>query len=120
MLEWKVMSGEKKFNKRKRDFEENFEDWFADHWRHKCSRETMLSPQSPLTHIYALMCLPIEDAKLICPSNYYEQCSDCGKSVDRWIETEFSFCEEYGCGMGLCLECAKKLKAEIEKFEQEG
>lgn len=45
-----------------------------------------------------------------------ERCSSCGKDVEEWIETEFSFCDEYGCGMALCKDCAEKLKNEIEKL----
>jgi len=38
-----------------------------------------------------------------------EKCSSCDKYVDRWVETDFSFCDEYGCGISLCKECVKKL-----------
>lgn len=118
MLEWKVVTGEEKFKECKRNMEERFDDWFDGFWSHKCSREVMLSPESPLPHVHALMCLPVEDAKLIYPSSYYEECSDCGRKVDIWLETDFSFCDEYGCGMVLCHDCARKLKAEIEQLER--
>ena len=118
MLEWKVVTGEEKFQRLKEGMKHRFDEWFSSVWAHKYSREEMLSPQSPLPHVYALMCLPSEEARKIHPSDYYEECSDCGKRTDIWLETDFSFCDEYGCGMSLCPDCARKLKAEIELLER--
>lgn len=118
MLKWKVMSGEEKYNVKKQDMKAGFDAWFSYFWENKCDKETMLSPQSPLPHVYAIMCLSAEEGKKICPSNYYETCSSCGNDVETWIETGFSFCSEYGCGMSLCIDCAKKLKEQISELER--
>lgn len=118
MLEWKVVTAEEKFADLKRRTEQEFDDWFNAYWASRCSRDTMLSPESPLPHVYATMCLPAEDAKLICPYNYYEVCSDCGGKTDIWLETSFSSCDEYGCGMSLCPDCVRKLKAEIQRLDR--
>lgn len=36
-------------------------------------------------------------------------CKMCEKLLDKWLECEFSFCEEYDCGMQICKECAEKI-----------
>lgn len=36
-------------------------------------------------------------------------CSSCGEMQTEWLECEFSFCDEYGCGMSLCKECIDAL-----------
>ena len=76
----------------------------------------MLSENSPLEHIYYKMTKPFKEIKEKYPIEAKEKCSSCGKYVDKWIETKFSFCEEYGCGMSLCKECANKLKDVIDKL----
>lgn len=120
MLEWKAVTGEEKIRGAIERMKKSFDSWFCNYWAKQVTREHMLSPESPLPHIYALMCLPPERAKEITPENYFEKCSDCGKQTDIWIETTFSFCDEYGCGMSLCPECAKKLKNVIEVLESTG
>lgn len=119
MLEWKVVTGEEKLIRKIKDMKERFEGWFRDFWEHKCTKEQMLSPESPLPHIYALMCLPPEQVKEEYPSYFYEKCSDCGNDTAIWIETSFSFCDEYGCGMTLCPRCARKLKRAINNMFDE-
>lgn len=118
MLDWKVVTGEEKVLREKTRIKKNFDEWFYIHWSKQCTKERMLSPKSPLPHIYALMCLPPEQVKEKHPNYYYEKCSDCGAESDIWIETDFSFCDEYGCGMSLCPECARKLKQTIDKLEK--
>ena len=120
MLEWKVVTGEEKIRARIEETKKNFDGWFRNYWATRVTKEQMLSPESPLPHVYALMCLPPEKAKESVPSAYFETCSDCGKDTAIWIETTFSFCDEYGCGLSLCPECAKKLKGAIEAMERVG
>lgn len=43
------------------------------------------------------------------------QCKNCGEYVAKWIGTEFSFCNEYGCGIAFCEKCAKGL---AKKFKE--
>lgn len=120
MLTWNVVTGEEKICRRIKATRESFDGWFRNFWAHRITREEMLSPDSPLPHVYALMCLPPEKAKEAAPRDYFEVCSDCGKNTAIWIETTFSFCDEYGCGLSLCPECAKKLKNAIEAMERAG
>lgn len=114
-LEWKWMTGREKFEICKADFTKRFDSWFNSFWKNQCSKKEMLSPDSPLPHVYALMCLPYEEAKYITPSNCLSECSDCKKKTEVWLETTFSFCDEYGCGLVLCPECAEKLRHQIER-----
>lgn len=45
-------------------------------------------------------------------------CDMCG-SIPRHIwHTEFSFCNEYGCGMDLCDECIMKLAEEVRRVRE--
>lgn len=120
MLEWKVVTGEEKICKSIEDMKRRFDSWFCTYWAKRVTRDQMLSPDSPLPHVYALMCLPPEKAKEIAPGSYFETCSDCGKNAEIWVETTFSFCDEYGCGISLCPEGAKKLKNAIEAMGKDG
>jgi len=36
-------------------------------------------------------------------------CSICFKTDRQLLHTEFSFCNEYGCGMNICKECASTI-----------
>lgn len=76
----------------------------------------MLSENSPVPHVYYKVCKPFQEVKENFPYAALEKCSSCGNYVDKWIETSFSFCDEYGCGMSLCTQCANKLKNVIEKL----
>lgn len=76
----------------------------------------MLSDKSPVEHVYYKMTKSFEEVKEKYPFNAKECCSSCGEYIDIWLETSFSFCNEYGCGMKLCKECAKKFKDEFDKF----
>lgn len=117
MLEWKIVTGDEKLKKIIEDTKKNFDAWFKVHWANRVSRETMLSPESPLEHVYYKMCKPFEEVKEKYPHEAKESCSSCGKLTDIWIETSFSFCHEYGCGMNLCPKCAGILKKRIEKMQ---
>lgn len=77
----------------------------------------MLSPDSPIENIYYKMCKPFDEVKAKFPLEAQEKCSSCGKQVDEWLETSFSFCNEYGCGMVLCKDCIDKLHEKIHQME---
>ncbi|MFA6831872.1 MAG: hypothetical protein WCR36_06345 [Bacteroidaceae bacterium] len=47
-------------------------------------------------------------------SSYH--CSICFKPARKLLHTSFSFCNEYGCGMNLCKECAEKIGALANKM----
>ena len=36
-------------------------------------------------------------------------CSICFETAEKLLSTSFSFCDEYGCGMNLCKDCAIKI-----------
>ena len=76
----------------------------------------MLSSDSPVEHVYYKMTKSFKEVKEKYPDFALQECSSCGKSVDRWIQTEFSFCDEYGCGMSLCKSCVGKVKKALDKF----
>lgn len=41
-----------------------------------------------------------------------EVCNICGKDMpldEKFLKLEFSFCDEYGCGMGICKPCLDEL-----------
>ncbi len=76
----------------------------------------MLSPESPCEHVYYKMCKTFDEVKEKYPLEAQEICSSCGEYTDKWIETSFSFCDEYGCGMVLCKKCAEKLKDKISEL----
>ena len=45
-------------------------------------------------------------------------CSICGKNPElheHMIQMEFSFCEEYSCGMIICADCIKRFSLMINK-----
>lgn len=116
MLEWKIKTGDEKLRRIIEDTKKNFDTWFNECWANRVSREVMLSPQSPLEHIYYKMCRPFEEVKEKLPNDAMEQCSSCGEMTDLWIETSFSFCNEYGCGLSLCPKCADILKGKIDEM----
>lgn len=109
MLNWKIKNGDEKLRAEIKRVKGNFEGWFESSWSKRVSREEMLSEQSPVEHVYYKMIKSEEEIKKKFPYEALECCSDCGEYVDEWIESEFSFCEEYNCGMVLCKECASKL-----------
>ena len=118
MLKWEVMTEDKKLERIIKSTKDGFDNWFSQYWSHKVSREEMLSPQSPLEHVYYEMCKPIDEIKKKFPNEGKETCSSCNEVVDKWIETSFSFCQEYGCGMKLCKRCVNELKEKILEFEK--
>ena len=116
ILEWKVMTGDEKLEKEIQRCKETFDSWFNNYWASRCSREKMLSPESPIEHVYYKMCKTFDEVKEKYPLSAKEECSSCGERIDRWLETSFSFCNEYGCGMVLCEKCAKDLANKINKM----
>lgn len=116
MLEWKVRTGDELLRRGIENTKATFDSWYNQHWSKKCTREEMLSENSPLEHVYYRMTKTFEEIKAKYPGDALKQCSSCNKYVDRWLETEFSFCDEYGCGMTLCKECATKLRESIDKL----
>lgn len=116
MLEWEVMNVDKKLDREIERTKKEFDKWFSGYWQHVVSREKMLSDSSPCLSVYYKMCKTKDEIKEKFPLEGTERCSSCDKDVEEWIETEFSFCDEYGCGMALCKDCAEKLKNEIEKL----
>jgi hypothetical protein len=78
----------------------------------------MLSENSPLTYVYYMMSKTPEEIKEEYPYEVLERCSSCGEYVDKWIQTKFSFCDEYSCGLNLCENCSKELVNKFNEFIQ--
>jgi hypothetical protein len=116
MLKWEIKNGDDKLKEIIQNTKDTFEGWFKNSWSRTCTREKMLSENSPLEHVYYKMTKSLKEVKEKYPHEALERCSSCDKYVDKWIETSFSFCDEYGCGMSLCKECANKLKDSINKM----
>lgn len=114
MLEWKILNEDVKLKNEIQRCKDSFDAWFSGYWSKQCTREKMLSEKSPVPHVYYKMCKPFEEVKERYPEK--ETCSSCGRSVSEWIETSFSFCNEYGCGMSLCKECAETLAKQINEW----
>ena len=109
MLNWKIKNGDEKLKEEVERTKKDFDDWFASTWGRKMSKEDFLSEQSPVECVYYKMTKSLEEIKKEFPYSALEGCRDCGECVDEWIEAEFSFCNEYGCGIKLCKSCAVKL-----------
>ena len=116
MLNWRIKNGDNKLKDEIKHIKLTFDDWYKRSWEKQCTREKMFSDSSPVEHVYYKMTKSFKEVKEKYPYEALQKCSSCGKYVDRWIETEFSFCAEYGCGMSLCKECANKLKGVINKL----
>ncbi len=117
-LKWEIKNGDDKLKNDIERTKNNFESWFQMHWAKDCSREKMLSENSPVEHVYYEMTKTFEEVKEKYPLSALESCSSCGKYVDKWIETSFSFCSAYGCGLSLCKECANELKKKIDELNK--
>lgn len=116
MLKWTVAIGDEKLKREIERVKRDFDKWFSNYWDSRCSKEKMLSETSPVEHIYYKMCKSFEEVKEKYPYEAKERCSSCGKHVDEWIETSFSFCDEYGCGMSLCKDCTEKLYIQLGEW----
>ncbi|WP_297419164.1 hypothetical protein [Clostridium sp.] len=116
MLKWKIRNGNDKLKADIKETKDTFDKWFNNNWAKQITREKMLSKDSPLEHVYYKMTKSFDEIKAKYPLDAKQQCSSCGEYVDKWIETEFSFCNEYGCGMSLCKKCAKDLSKVIDKI----
>lgn len=44
-----------------------------------------------------------------------DECNICGKSYASMIHAEFSFCQEYSCGITFCKKCVNKMKKLFDK-----
>lgn len=118
ILEWKVMTGDQKLRQEIKRQKNSFESWFGHYWANKITREEMLSPNSPVEHVCYKLCKTFDEIKEKYPLEAKEECSSCGEFVDKWIETSFSFCHEYGCRMCLCEKCIDKLQNTINEFTE--
>ena len=116
MLKWKIKNGDDKLKESIKNTKHSFESWYKIRWATICSREVMLSEKSPVPLVYYKMTKTFEEVKQKYPYEALQRCSSCGEYVDKWIETEFSFCDEHGCSMSLCKECANKIKDLVEKM----
>ncbi len=119
MLEWKISNQHEKLQKVVINVKNTFDSWFSGYWSKTVTKERMLSENSPIPRAYYLMCKSEDETLEKFPNEGKETCSSCNKMTDKWIETEFSFCDEYGCGMVLCKDCAKELKDKINEFLNE-
>lgn len=116
MLKWEIKNGDEKLKEEINRVKNDFDNWFNNSWAKRCTREQMLSKNSPLQHVYYKMTKSPEEIKEKYPYETLQKCSSCGEYVDIWIETEFSFCNEYGCGMTLCKKCVNELKNLIDRI----
>lgn len=118
MLDWKITNEDEKMTRDIQRCKDTFDNWFytQTNWHTKYSKEEFLSEKSPLPHIYYKMCKSPEEVKREYGKCFKETCSSCGNQSDKWIETSFSFCDECGCGMALCAECAAKLRDKINEL----
>lgn len=116
MLKWEIKNGDDKLTLEIQRMKSEFDSWYEGCWSKRCTRERMLSEDSPVKHVYYKMVKTFDEIKKEYPYEALERCSDCGDHVDKWIETEFSFCNEYSCGMYLCKDCAEKVKIVINKM----
>ena len=110
MLKWEIKNGDDKLREEIKETKASFDSWYKGCWEKRYTKEQMLSKNSPVEHVYYKMTKTFEEVKEKYPLSAKKDCSSCGEYVDKWIETEFSFCDEYGCGISLCKECADKLK----------
>lgn len=115
MLEWKITNADEKMQQEIQRCKETFDDWFyrQTDWHKRITKEEFLSENSPLPRVYYKMCKTPDENKERFGKSFMENCSSCGALTDTWIETSFSFCDEYGCGMSLCKECAKALQIKL-------
>ncbi|MDP4147468.1 MAG: hypothetical protein Q8936_23870 [Bacillota bacterium] len=117
MLKWIVKNGDDKLRENIQETKDNFDKWFNLYWIKRMTKEQMLSENSPVPHVYYRMTKTFEEVKNKYPLDAQEKCSCCDRYVDKWLETSFSFCDEYKCGMSLCFECAEHLHDLIVKIK---
>lgn len=117
MLKWEIKNGDDKLRKEIEGTKNSFDKWYeSSSWSKTHTKEEMLSENSPLEHVYYKMMKSFDEVKEKYPYKALECCSSCEKYVDRWMETSFSFCNEYDCRMVLCKVCANKIKEISEKI----
>jgi hypothetical protein len=117
MLKWKITNSDEKMLKEIKNCKSTFDNWFKNSsWINRYTKDEFLSENSPLPYVYYKICKSPEEVKEKFSGAFKETCSSCGNQADEWIETSFSFCDEYGCGMKLCMECAEKLRDKLNEF----
>lgn len=116
MLDWKIKNGDDKLKEEIKECKETFDNWFNQFWSSRVTREKMLSKDSPVPSVYYKMTKSFDDVKKEYPLSAKQQCNSCGKYVDKWIETNFSFCDEYECGIHLCKDCADNFSKMADKI----
>ncbi|MBK5239862.1 hypothetical protein [Clostridium sp.] len=116
MLKWEIKNGDEKLKDEIKSTKDSFETWYKNCWSKSCTKEKMLSENSPVYHVYYKITKTFAEVKKKYPLKALKECSSCGKYVDKWLETSFSFCDEYGCGMSLCKDCLGELKELMDKM----
>lgn len=112
MLIWEIKNGDDELRNEIKHKKKTFDKWFERCWSNRCTKEKMLSKDSPSQWTYYLMTKPIDEIKKRFQGAGVCQCSSCGEYVGEWIETEIcsEFCSDNGCKLVLCKECFSKLK----------
>lgn len=107
-MKWKIKIGNEKLRKEIERTKKEFDEWYNNFWSEKCSKEKMLSEESPVKHVYYKVIKTFDEVKKEYPLEAKQQCLSCKKYVDTWIESEFDV-EEYSCGLTFCKNCIDKL-----------
>ncbi|WP_418434114.1 hypothetical protein [Anaerotignum lactatifermentans] len=111
MLEWNIVTGDEKLSRKIESMKARFDTWK--------SADYSLLTQAERRRRFCFMNMPFEKIKEEFPQEAKQICSSCGESTEIWLETEFSFCDEYGCGMCLCPKCAENLRKKIVELKKE-
>lgn len=119
MFEWNIVTRDERLAEIIENCKITFDYWFDCYWSKQVTRAVMLSEKSPVPHVYYKMTKSFDEVKALLPHEGTRTCSCCDNECLEWIETSFSFCNEYDCGMVLCKTCATKLKNKIIEFESE-
>lgn len=110
MLEWSIVTGDEKLEKTIEREKAHLERWGN-------TNDAFLVPAERSRRFYFTN-MPFEKVKEKFPQEAKQVCSSCGESTEIWLETEFSFCDEYGCGMCLCPKCAESLRKKIVELKK--
>jgi hypothetical protein len=113
MSEWKIVTGDEKLQQEIEELKTTFDKWFNSYWSDKCTKEQMLSENSPLQTAYYKMTKTLDEVKEKYPLYAKETCDFCNKYVDIWIESRiYSLDDSRVC---ICKDCIEKLQ---ELFQQ--
>lgn len=110
MLEWNIVTGDEELSRKIESMKARFDTWK--------SADYPLLTQTERRRRFCFMNMPFEKIKEEFPQEAKQICSSCGESTEIWLETEFSFCDEYGCGMRLCPKCAENLRKKIVELKK--